>query len=208
MNYWKASDEKKIIAINRIQQDFFGKITYIFDPPLPKGVLNRLKKIVTSAGIVKGDAVLDVGSGTGILLPLIQKYEPSAIYACDLSKSMLESLNKQHPYAKPVLADIRNLNLPDSSIDVVFVNACYSNLVDKKGFFNNIARIMKPDGRLVISHPMGKSFIDLLRARSPFPLDDFPEKKDAERLLEQQGLKIKLFIDKPNLYILVAVYSK
>jgi len=208
MDYWKKSDEEKIKTINRIQREFFGKITHLFDPPLPEGILNRLKKIVAAAGVVKGDVVLDVGSGTGILIPLIQKYEPDSIYACDLSKPMLKSLERQHPYAMTILADIGKLNLPDSSLDVVFVNACYSNLTDKEGFFKNIRRMIKHQGRLVISHPMGKSFIDTLRERSPFPLDDFPEKKDAETILGRYGFKIKTFVDKPKLYMLVALCFK
>ena len=208
MSYWKSYDEKRIKKINQLQRDFFGKITHVFDPPLPKGVQERLKKIVAAAEIIKGDMILDVGSGTGILMPLIHTYEPDTIYACDFSKAMLTRLEEQYPYARTILADIRNLNFPDASIDVVFVNACYSNLVDKEGFFENMARMMKPGGHLVISHPMGKTFIDSIRDQSPFPLDDFPEKSEADVMLEKYGFKIVNFVDKPKLYILVAMYSK
>jgi hypothetical protein len=58
---------------------------------------------------------------------------------------------------------------------------------------------------MVISHPMGKSFIDLLKEKSPFPLDDFPEKSQAKTLLEPYGFEIEAFTDEPNLYILVLV---
>jgi ubiquinone/menaquinone biosynthesis C-methylase UbiE len=172
---------------------------------LPEGVPERLEKIVEQGRINRGDTVLDVGSGTGILIPIIKKYEPRWIYACDLSAAMLEQLNsKQYPGVETILADVRDLTLPDSSIDVVFINSCYGNIVDKPGAFNNLSRMIKPHGRMVISHPLGKSFTRSMRERASFPLDPFPEKTEAEELFRPFGFEIEVFIDEPRLYILVA----
>ena len=60
-------------------------------------------------------------------------------------------------------------------------------------------------GRLIISHPLGKRFVETLKKRSPYPLDDFPEKSEAGRLLAPYGFDIKALVDKPALYILLAV---
>jgi len=204
---FKKPTEKEIQKANRRQRDFFSQLIHVFDPPLPEGVPERLDEIVASGRIGKGSTVLDVGTGTGILIPLIQAYKPAAIYACDLSDVMLAHLKEQYPYVNTLAADVRDLDLSSRTIDVVFLNACYPNIADKQGSFDNISRMLKSGGRVVISHPMGKSFIDFLKVQSPFALDDFPNKAKARTLFEPYGFKIKAFRDEPELYILVLVLT-
>jgi SAM-dependent methyltransferase len=200
---FKKLTRKKIDRINRLQERHFNDLFHLFEPPLPQGVPERLKKIVAEGKINEKDVVLDVGSGTGILIPMIRKNDPSKIYACDLSEKMLEQLNINYPEVVTFRADIKDLALPDSSVDVVFINACYPNIADKKGAFENIARMMKKGGRMVISHPLGKAFVKILMRNAPYPLDEFPDKEDAKILFRPFGFNIHNFIDEPELYILV-----
>ena len=202
---FKTRDEKEIDRINRLQEEQFDELVHLFEPPLPKGVPERLARIVAEAEIAEGEIVLDVGTGTGILVPLIQKYRPGRLYACDLSRKMLEQLSRNYSGVETLLSDVRDLALPDRHIDVAFINACYPNIADKPGSFSNLSRMMRPAGRLIISHPLGKRFVDTLKKRSPYPLDNFPEKSAAGRLLVPYGFDIRALVDEPALYILLAV---
>lgn len=204
MALFRKPSEEDIRKTNKAQRDFFSGLIHVFDPPLPEGVSGRLEKIVASADIEPGETVLDVGTGTGILVPIIERYEPGGIIACDLSETMLMHLKKQYPYVEIMVSDVRDLDLSDGSVDVVFLNACYPNIADKPRSFENISRMMSPSGRMVISHPMGKSFVEALKKKSPFPLDNFPLKNEAEILFHPYRFSIKRFVDEADLYILVA----
>jgi SAM-dependent methyltransferase len=201
---FKTVSEEEVHRINRLQRNSFDQLYHLFEPPLPEGVPERLEQIVAHGRVTKGDTVLDVGSGTGILIPIIRKYKPSSIHACDLSEGMLEQLRENYPYVKTIMGDVRDLKLPEGSIDSIFLNACYPNIVDKAGAFSNLSRMMKAKGRIVISHPLGKAFIRSLKDGAPFPLDEFPEKSEAGPLLKPFDLIVETFIDEPKLYILVA----
>lgn len=204
---FRRPSQNEVDRINRIQRKRFDQSYRLFEPPLPEGVPERLEKIVAAAGIREGDTVLDVGTGTGILISLIQKYRPGRIMACDLSKAMLGQLKQNYSGVETIQVDVRDLTLPDASIDAVLINACYPNIADKEGAFTNVTRMLKPSGRLTISHPLGKAFIDKLKPGAPYPLDDFPSNSEASILFNPYGLKIKMLIDEPELYILTLVKS-
>lgn len=202
MTFKHVSDEESE-RINRLQADYFSQIKQVFDPPYPEGVPERLETIVRTAAITPTDTVVDIGSGTGVLIPLIQTYTPDAIYASDLSESMLESVQERYPNVLTLLGGIRKMSLPDKSVDVFLINACYPNLVDKHNSFLNITRMLRPGGRVIISHPMGRMFTVFLKREMPFPIDDFPSShSEAHDLFEPYGLRVTEFSDEEHLYLL------
>ena len=203
MTPFESPTEEEIAEINKKQRELFDRLYHLFEPPLPEGVPERLERIVAAGGICEGDTVLDIGTGTGILIPIIKKYRPGQIYACDLSQKMLAQLRRHYPDVKTFLVDVRDLSLPGGSIEVAFVNACYPNIADKRGAFYNLSRMMRAGGRVVISHPMGKEFILSLKDTVSFPLDEFPDRETSAELFKPFGFEITTFVDEPRLYILV-----
>ena len=55
-----------------------------------------LGEIVASAELRPGAVVLDVGTGTGVLIPLIQSFQPSTVLACDVAEKMLQRVHDKY----------------------------------------------------------------------------------------------------------------
>jgi ubiquinone/menaquinone biosynthesis C-methylase UbiE len=199
---------QQIEEMNKLQQEYFNNNVDLFEPPLPKGVPERLKATIKASRLRRGERVLDVGTGTGILIPYILKYGPSEIHACDLSENMLRQVKGKFPQVITHLCDIRDLLLAGDSLDVAFINACFSNIMDKSKSLNNLYRLLRRKGRLVISHPLGRDFIVELKKHTPFHLDLLPDEAGARGLLEQHGFEMVSFRDEPLFYIIVALTTK
>lgn len=97
--------------------------------------------------------VADVGSGTGFvaagLAPLVQK-----VYVLDGSPEMLEVARRNLEGFTNLefrQADGLSLPLPDGSLDAIFANMYLHHIVDPLEAIQEMVRVLKPGGRLVIS---------------------------------------------------------
>lgn len=105
-----------------------------------------------------GEVVLDLGSGGGIDVFLAAKRvgAEGKVIGIDMTPEMIERARQNAESAgfdqvEFRLGQLEDLPVDDDSIDAVTSN-CVINLVpDKQRVFNEIARVLKPGGRLVIS---------------------------------------------------------
>ena len=194
-----------IQQINELQRRYFNRNVDLFEPPLPEGVPEKLRRIVEAGEIGETDRVLDVGTGVGALIDYILPHKPSKIYANDLAENMLERVNAKYPDVITLQGDIALLDLPDGSIDVAYINGCFSNIMDKDKTLDNLWRMFLQGGRLVIAHPLGRRFIEELKHCAPFPLDSLPDREEALTMFKAHKFKLKVYEDEPEFYLLVGV---
>jgi SAM-dependent methyltransferase len=190
------------------QRRRFNELVDSFDTPQPPEVMGRLEQIVAAARLRPGEAVLDVGTGVGVLIALIKPYRAAVISACDLAERMLRRVREKHPDVRTYRADIALLKLDPASVDVIFMNAMYGNIADKPRACRNAARILRPGGRLVVSHPEGRAFVDQLRMTSDLFIESLPSREEFQALLQPLGLEELTYRDEPKLYLMVAQKRK
>jgi ubiquinone/menaquinone biosynthesis C-methylase UbiE len=196
------SEESRRVAAH--QRRRFNELAEVFDVPQPAEVMNRLRQIIVAAGLRRGQVVLDVGTGAGVLIPLIEAYRPSVILACDLAERMLARVRRKYPEIHAFQCDIVWCPLRAESIDLVLMNAMYGNIADKPAACRAIAAALRPGGHLVVSHPEGRAFVDRLRATSDLFIESLPTRGEFEALLEPLGLHVTAYRDESNLYLMVA----
>jgi demethylmenaquinone methyltransferase/2-methoxy-6-polyprenyl-1,4-benzoquinol methylase len=153
----------------------FDRIAGVYDlmkTAMTAGMHHRWReRAAARAELEPGGAALDVCCGTGDLaFELAHRVGPQgAVIGCDFSESMLELARRKAAsrgldQVRFEWADALELPYPDASFDAVTVGFGARNLVDLEGGLRELARCLKPGGRLVI--------LEITQPRRP-PLSTF-----------------------------------
>jgi len=138
------------------------------------------EKMLLSAGLKEGDAVLEVGCGPGFFtLPAAKIIgEKGFIYAIDINPFAIKKVDKKIQKAgvrniKAMVVDVTKTTLEDESVDHTFffgVIHSLMNILDDT--LNEMHRILKVEGTLVIqkSRKSTTNTIKLVTAKGMFTL--------------------------------------
>ena len=113
---------------------------------------------VAVADLHPGETVLDLGSGGGIdVLLSARRVGPTGYaYGLDMTDEMLALARRNAAEAGATNVEflkgqIESVPLPDASVDVVISNCVVNLAADKGAVFREIARVLRPGGRVGIS---------------------------------------------------------
>jgi ubiquinone/menaquinone biosynthesis C-methylase UbiE len=191
-------------------QGYFDRLAPTWDKELTPERLKCLGSIVKELGIKPGYHVLDIGSGTGVLLPFltIELGSKGRIIALDFSADMLVQAQAKSfpPIVGFAQADVLAIPLADNSVDLAICNSVFPHFGDKVKALKEIARVLKNNGRVVICHTMSRAMINQLHQSvgGVIANDLLPDESQLRGLIKQAGLRITRFEDNQERYLVIA----
>lgn len=192
---------------NAYQEHIFAKHVAFFSEPIADDIGQRTACIVAAAELAPADRVLDVGTGTGVLIPHIRRFGVKDIVGCDLSAAMLTEARRRYPDVQFWYGDVIELPTHLGPFDVVFFNGMFGNVWDQHETLRMISRHLTERGRVLISHPMGASFVDELRKSDPRMVPHpLPHKERLASLVQDLPLTLERLEDEEQLYLCVLVH--
>lgn len=191
---------------------FFDNLSETWDSLGPPPSDERIVTFLNTLSIKPGDTVIDLGTGTGLLIPYIFHYQPKKVIAVDLSEKMLMKVEKKYgaEFGERLILlrdDIHNLDLADESVNVVICNGAYPHFHNKELALAEINRILHPGGFLAINHFSSKEFINTIHAgaSNEYIQQDLLEDVEHEAdKVKKAGFIVKTKIDNESEYCLVA----
>jgi len=120
--------------------------------PIARHSRRIIKKMIKS---LKISSVLDVGCGEGSLLNLISEiHNPEIISGIDVSHNALEIAKKVFPDGNFYKIDITKQKL-EKNFDLIVSADVIEHLKDDEKALMNMAKMLNPNGRLIISTLLG-----------------------------------------------------
>jgi len=168
--------------IERTYSHYAGVYDLLFDHILQPG----RRAAVVALNPQPEDRILEIGIGTGLSVPFYPRH--CHITGIDLSVPMLQEAEKKRTEYYPlhnldlIEMDASHLEFPDGAFDRVLASYVLSTVPEPEAVLNEIVRICKPGGRVVIVNHFRSGF---------------PPVAASERALRQLTWKLGFRLDLP-----------
>lgn len=192
-------------------ENFFNHHAPNWDSYKTKEELQTIENLLNLVAIKSNSIIIDIGCGTGILVPYLLKRINRAglIIETDLSPQMIlhgKTKFKFNPYTAWLITDTHNLPIKDHSVNTVICFSVFPHLINQQKAIIEHARILAPNGTWVLCHTKSRREINKFHKNLGGIVGNhtIPNKKNILFMLKQAQLKLQYFQDNSNGYLLIA----
>ena len=174
-----------------------------------------LRRLLDLVQIGRGAAVLDVGCGTGVLIPYLQECvgEEGTITALDYSRQMLDKAREKFGCSGNVSfmeGDILKCRLPEQAYDAVMCLNVYPHISRRsRDFIRQVRASLRDGGSFVIMHDMGRKRVNSIHdggKEQRLPL--LPPVDVLEAMLIGAGFTVVAALDTDEFYFVKVIKAQ
>ena len=140
--------------------EFFDRLAPGWDADLIRND-DVIQVILDNAGVSAGKDVLDVATGTGVLIPDYLKRDVASVTGIDISPKMAEIAQTKFQDTDAVIlcGDVEEMDV-GRQFDCVVVYNAFPHFPDPEQLIRHLASLLKPGGTLTIAHGMSREKIN------------------------------------------------
>jgi SAM-dependent methyltransferase len=135
-----------------------------FYPPRFRGMYDRFSDVIHQH-VRKGDVMLDAGCGSGRVFQYAfeERQRPRLIVGVDLTEEPKGNRNVD----AAARADLARLPFRDATFDIAISSHVAEHLVQPEAVFEELSRVLKPNGRLLVLTPNRWHYVTMSAALMP-----------------------------------------
>ena len=192
---------------------YFNEKATIWDETVAERDEIKLESMAEKLNIKPDSILLDVGTGTGVFVPyLLRRIDRlGRLVALDVAEEMLKRAQAKNLNGNIdcLHADVTNLPLTDEIFDIVVCYSSFPHFQDKLRALNEINRVLKKGGRLVICHTSSRAAInDIHRQITAVQNDIIPGEGEMQTMLSLAGFADINICDNGDSYLASARKSR
>jgi demethylmenaquinone methyltransferase/2-methoxy-6-polyprenyl-1,4-benzoquinol methylase len=193
-------------------ENYFNERANSWDD-LVKPNKSKIVNFLNLLEIKNGDKILDVGSGTGVLIPFLDEKvgKEGVITAIDFSENMIEIArdkypSKSYPNVKFKVDDATKINL-NPTYDTIICYSSFPHFTNKEKAIDNLSKGLKKGGNLIIAHPDSRKKINERHRNIGGAVSNhlLPTLSELIKMLEMADLRVKSFKDTSEMFFILAV---
>lgn len=187
---------------------FFDNLSATWDDNEMLSTSERVNHILDFIDLKPGQSVLDLGTGTGVLLPYIAERVglKGQITAVDYSTGMLKRAEEKFSSLKPkpefLNLDIENETIP-GEFDRIIMYCVYPHLhtpIETLKWLINVN--LKSDGILTIAFPCSQNFINNIHKEKHAESDNLPPAEILADIMRSSGINANVVSDTEESYVI------
>ncbi|MFP4016438.1 MAG: class I SAM-dependent methyltransferase [Halanaerobiales bacterium] len=169
----------------------------------------KIRKVINDISLKSNNpAILDVGSGTGVLIPFFMEKYNTQVYitAVDFAENMINVSRKKHQHydnIEYIVNDIYTLELPEWKYDLIICYSVFPHFSNKRLTLKRFRNWLKKDGLVVIFHSQSRKQINNLHKSSGIEVerDNLLPANEVAHIAEDLGYEVIKLIDNKEMYL-------